>query len=178
METPEEKHLRILDYKRKYNAKNKDLINKKNKEYKRLYRTKEMVSNENKRRIAKKREWAILNKDKISESHKRSYIKNKKTIQLKRKINIPRFRASRCAEGAARRFAKITRTPSWLTPLQISQIKAIYIKCGEYRNMGLNMHVDHIVPLKGKNVSGLPVPWNLRIVTAECNLTKGNKLIE
>jgi len=39
-------------------------------------------------------------------------------------------------------------------------------------------HVDHIVPLKGKNVCGLHSWTNIRVVPSYENLSKGNKLLE
>ncbi len=76
------------------------------------------------------------------------------------------------AHVAKREAAKIQRMPSWLTQDHLNEIKDLY------KNCPAGYHVDHIVPLQGKNVSGLHVPWNLRIITAEENLRKGNKICQ
>jgi len=75
-----------------------------------------------------------------------------------------------------RRTAKMGATPKWLTEEQIESIRLLYWLAEDlYAISGQKYHVDHIVPLQGKNVCGLHVPWNLQILPADINISKSNK---
>jgi hypothetical protein len=66
---------------------------------------------------------------------------------------------------AKRRATLRQAMPSWLTQDQILQIRAIYAEAKRLSDeTGIPHDVDHIVPLVGKIVSGLHVPWNLRAI--------------
>lgn len=71
------------------------------------------------------------------------------------------------AKEAKRRATKLSATPSWAN---LEAIKNVYENCPK------GYHVDHIVPLKGIEVCGLHVSWNLQYLPAMDNIRKGNKL--
>ena len=76
---------------------------------------------------------------------------------------------------ASRRARKKQAQPPWLTEEHINQIIDKYKNSKRMKKLtGILHHVDHIVPLKGKNVCGLHVPWNLQVIPAKHNLEKHN----
>lgn len=60
------------------------------------------------------------------------------------------------------------RTPKWVTEEQLLEMARMHRFCSRDDDL------DHIVPLKGENVSGLNVPWNMRYLEHEENISKGN----
>jgi 5-methylcytosine-specific restriction endonuclease McrA len=66
-----------------------------------------------------------------------------------------------------RELALQKRTPTWANR---EAIDAIYAEAQR-----TNMTVDHIVPLRGKTVSGLHVEHNLQLLSREENARKGNR---
>lgn len=70
------------------------------------------------------------------------------------------------ADTAKRRGDRLCRTPAWADTVAIVEF---YKACPE------GHHVDHIVPLRGKYVSGLHVEYNLQYLPAVENLRKANR---
>ena len=75
------------------------------------------------------------------------------------------------AKAMKRHAMKLQRTPKWLTLEHYAQMLETYAKA-----KAQGKQVDHIIPLQGELVSGLHVPWNLQILTAIENQSKGNRV--
>ena len=75
-----------------------------------------------------------------------------------------------------RKIDLLNRTPVWLTADDLWIIEEAYhLAALRAATTGLEWHVDHIVPLRGKRVSGLHVPLNLQVVPRAVNQRKTNK---
>ena len=136
-----------------------------------------------------KKNWLLTDKGRVSrqQTSQKYYTNNQEKLAIYRKkynLKTNNFYSkqwkqlhpgARSAWTAKRRAAKLQRTPLWLTQAHHKQIEQFYWEAAEVSKLvGEFYHVDHIVPLQGKTVSGLHVPWNLQILPAKENLSKGN----
>ena len=114
----------------------------------------------------------------ISEFSKDKYQKD--NLKSKCKICEKQYRQEnkdkRNADKSKRRASILKRTPPWITREHKKEIIDFYKSAITLSNTtGIKHHVDHIIPLCGKNVSGLHVPWNLQVIPAVENQKKSNK---
>jgi uncharacterized protein YfbU (UPF0304 family) len=114
---------------------------------------KALYASEREKRLAAKKIYAKEHKDKKYATYKRFVSNN------------PTYHKAKAAEYNAK---KLQATPAWAN---LSAIKQIYVTCPT------GYHVDHIVPLQGKNVCGLHVEYNLQHLLAADNLRKSNKYV-
>lgn len=144
------------EYKSKFWKENKKRLSEDNRKYRN-----ENKEKENKRtrdyyhnNIDKFTQYRKKNREKINEYLKQHYRKNKKKY---------------VAKTAKRKATKLKATVLWANLEAIDNI---------YRNCPVGYHVDHIVPLQGKNVCGLHVENNLQYLKASLNKSKGNRFNE
>ena len=118
--------------------------------------------------------WRERNPEKARDISRNDWqIHNAKRLARKKlyRQETPEKQAAMCRRYQAR---KLKAMPPWADK---EKIEAVY---AEARRLtlatGIPHHVDHIYPLRGKNVSGLHIHTNLQVLTAFDNQSKGNKI--
>jgi hypothetical protein len=129
---------------------------------------------------ARKLAWQLAN-PKLAKKYQKTSDKNRQEkypekLSARRKDWKKRNPAKLAAMDAKRRAAMLQRTPKWLSKSDLLRIECLYSVAAMLTKYGNEpWHVDHIIPLQGKTVSGLHVYGNLRVVPSSENLAKGNR---
>jgi len=117
--------------------------------------------------------WQERNKERVLELARQAYARNPEKFRQKTLRYIRENRGLATARVIKRELAKIKRTPKWS---DLEKIRKVYIEAAALRKeTGVKYVVDHEIPLRGKLVSGLHVPENLRIIENVENIKKSNK---
>ena len=152
-----------------------------------MYNVRMATTKENQKRLA--REWYLRNKELAKERAKAWALANpEKRYAIHRKnrdSNLKQHNAynrkwnannkdKRAAYEGKRRAMQLQRTPAWDPDAHLIvakyQLAAMLTKAS-----GIEHHVDHIIPLQGRKVSGLHVFSNLRVIPGSDNVKKSNK---
>jgi Fe2+ transport system protein B len=172
---------RIEDYQKRYREDNKDnalryrennkenIANKQKEYWKEYSRLKKLEIKLQQRKHRK------ANKEKISSQQKEYREKNKENIAKYMHEYQKNNRHIINAITSKRRACKLNATPKWLSKKDEQIIRRFYkLSILFSKIFNSTFHVDHIIPLQGKTVCGLHVPWNLQILPAKDNISKSN----
>jgi hypothetical protein len=103
--------------------------------------------------------------------HDRLYAQRHRKEAVERALAWAKANPGRAAANKrAYELAKRRAMPTWLSEDHREQITHAYVIAAQ-----IGYHVDHFIPLQGKNVCGLHVPWNLQLLPPRENIAKGNR---
>jgi hypothetical protein len=124
-------------------------------------------------RKSKKR---LANPELYQEKGRKYYAENRQKALDHKKIYRQANKGKIIALATLRKKTIKQRTPKWLTKDDLWMIKEAYeLAALRTKMFGFSWHVDHVIPLQGKNVTGLHVPTNMQVIPGSMNISKKNK---
>lgn len=122
--------------------------------------------------------WRSKNPQKFASILRRYRDTHRDEIRAREREYIKNNPDKIAAKQAKRRASRLMRTPAWLSDAHSTQIENVYAEARALSKLiGEWYEVDHIIPLRGKLVSGLHVPWNLQILPSKENAIKSNRVM-
>jgi len=103
-------------------------------------------------------EWQNENKERHLQNRRNSYARN----------------SAKEIERVRRRQKKIRHGEMFMNQAEQAEVQGMYDFCRIFKKF----EVDHIIPLNGKNVSGLHILGNLQVLPISINRSKGNTFKE
>lgn len=112
-----------------------------------------------------------------SEIRRKRYLSNHTEEKKVRREYYSKTKENYFIRKANRRSQTLRATPRWYDEFDTFVISEAYRLCKLREHAtGIKWEVDHIVPLQGKEVSGLHWHKNWRVVPQYVNRSKGNRL--
>ena len=155
------------EYKAEWVKRNKEHVLQKDREWKDANREKVRAADREYTRKYRKE-----NPERIRETRRKRLKKSKAYLKVYRQRDYVKVRSN---ENGAKRRALEMRTSKFELNNNKNMLKLFKLSQKKTKETGRNYHVDHIVPLQGRLVSGFHISGNLRVVLADTNLRKNDR---
>jgi hypothetical protein len=135
--------------------------------------------------------WRAADPIRVKQSKRSYYEKNREKVLARsaayvasNQDKLREYRQKRYAEkyeqyvaaASLRRARKMQATAAWDIELtELVAREAARLVRARLAATGVKWHADHIIPLRGRSVSGLHVWNNIAVIPAKLNLVKGNR---
>ena len=163
----EENRDKKLESDRAYYAKNADILKANSKEY---YEKNKPVMR------AKNKEWREKNLESQRARSRQRRVEKGDIVRADRRQHYRDNQPIYVAQARAREKRIKQATPPWA---DLKAIEQFYVNAAEAtRITGIKHHVDHFYPIKSPVMCGFHVEANLRVIPAELNLAKSNRIID
>ena len=116
--------------------------------------------------------WYYANKDRKRAYDAKRRIEKRHLYRAASKRWSDNHPEKKRADTNCRRRRLRQQMPPWMSP---TMMRCFYEQAQRVqKRLGIKYVVDHIIPLRGKGISGLHVPWNLQVIPASLNARKSN----
>jgi hypothetical protein len=174
----------LKEYQRQYRLRNKQVLNEKararwaarseeDREAERV-RSRQRHYDQGEKASERGKGYYQRNREKVLARQSAHQMQNRERATARvaewRRANPEKVRSAKAAH-----YSRMKRIPPWA---DVQLIEDIYLYAKTMRACGVDVHVDHIVPLRGKLVSGLHTHDNLQVIPAKENMRKNAKLLE
>ena len=123
-------------------------------------------------RRAYMQKWRQTNPESARKADKNNRLRHAKRVAKNKRDAYDRNQPSYVAKARAHQLKKFT--PKWA---DLKKIESFYFLAAKMtKKTGVKHSVDHIVPLRGENVTGLHCEFNLQVLTLSENMKKRNHM--